>query len=358
MIKSSPSYTLSEIAKMTSSELLGDPDFVVKGVDNIESAAASDLTFLANPLYAKQLNRSKAGAILTTQPLSIEKNIHLLIHPNPSKAFQQIIELFHDLELSNSGFTNIHETAVIHPSAEIAEKVQIGPYVVIDQNTKIGANTKILAHTTIGPYVSIGENCLIHAGVTIRENCELKNAVILQPGAVIGSCGFGYITDNKGHHKKLQHVGRVILEDFVEIGANTTIDRSRFKDTHIEQGTKIDNLVQVGHGVKIGAHSLIISQAGIAGSTKLGRHNIIAGQVGIVGHLELGDYITIAARGAVTKNLKHPGRYGGAPAVPEDRFYTQQMHFRKLDIYVSKIKNLEKRLAQLEKEQVALQPAD
>lgn len=349
-MKKSTSFTLAEIAQITSSELIGKGDFRVTGVDNLESALESDLTFLANPLYIKQLKKSKAGAILTQTPLSIEKNIHQLIHQAPSKAFQQVIELFHDLHLSDSGFASIHETAVIHPSAQLGEGVQIGPYVVIDQHVKIGAHTKILAHTSIGPHVSIGENCLIHSHVTLRENCELKNHVIIQPGAVIGSCGFGYITDAKGQHKKLQHVGRVVLEDHVEIGANTTLDRGRFKDTLVEEGVKIDNLVQIGHGVRIGAHSLIISQAGIAGSTRLGRHNIIAGQVGIVGHLELGDHITIAARGAVTKNLKHPGRYGGAPALPEDRFYTQQMHFRKLDIYVSKIRDLEKRIAQLESE--------
>lgn len=341
-------YTLGELAEITSSKLIGDPSHPIKGIENLESATLNDASFLANPLYLKVLKKSKAGAVFMSEPLP-HSNTNQLIHPHPSRAFQQIIDLFHNNKISESAFKDIHPSAVIHPSVEIESNVSIGPNTTIDQGVKIGANTRIASNVSIGSNVLIGKNNLIHPNVTIRENCDIGNFVIIQPGAVIGSCGFGYATDSKGRHKKLHQIGKVVIEDYVEIGACTCIDRARFKETRIQQGAKIDNLVQIAHGVHVGEGSMVISQAGIAGSTHLGKFNVIAGQVGVVGHLELGDHITIAARGAVTKNLKHPGRYGGAPAVPEEKFYRQQMHFRKLDIYVSKIKDLEAKLQELEK---------
>ncbi len=341
-------YTIAQLAALTSSEIVGDPNFLISGIDNLECAKEQDASFLANPLYIKDLKKTKAGVVFINQPFA-DLHTNQLIHPHPSKAFQQIIELFHQDDLSVSGFTGIHPTTTIHPTAKIGQNVSIGPYTSIDQNVVIGDNTTIHSNVSIGPNVIIGKNNIIYSQVSIRENCTLGDFVILQPNAVIGSCGFGYTTDLRGRHTKLQHIGKVVIEDNVEIGACSCIDRSRFKETRIKCGAKIDNLVQIGHGVVVGDHSIIISQTGIAGSTVLGKHNIMAGQVGVVGHLELGDGIIIAARGAVTKNLKNPGKYGGAPALPEEKFYRQQMHLRKLDTYVEKIKELEEKLAQLEK---------
>lgn len=348
MIEHKTSYTIAELAEITSSEIIGDPNHKIFGIDNLECATRDDASFLANALYAKVLKTSNAGVVFVNQPLADHSTINQLIHPAPSKAFQQIIELFHNCKLTESGFKDIHPSAVIHPTAKIAANVSIGPNTTIDQNVFIDSNTLIHANVSIGPNVTIGKNCIVYPQVTIRENCEIGNFVILQPNAVIGSCGFGYHTDAKGRHKKQQHIGKVVLEDHVEIGSCTCIDRARFKETRIKEGAKIDNLVQIAHGVQIGEGSLIISQSGIAGSTHLGKYNVIAGQVGVVGHLQLGDHITIAARGAVTKSLKSPGRYGGAPAIPEEKFYRQQMHFRKLDMYVAKIRMLEEKLAELE----------
>lgn len=347
-MSNSTSYTLKQIADLIGAKLSGDPDHTITGVENLESAENTEVSFLANTHYLKQLRKSNAGAVIIPQSLDLQIKHHSLIHPDPSKAFQQLIELFHQNNFSQSGFEGIHPTATIHPTAKIAPNVQIGPNVVIDHSVEIGSNTQIKAQVFIGPGVKIGSHCDIHPQVVIREACELHNYVTLQSGSVIGSCGFGYSTDHNGQHKKLQQLGKVVLESHVEIGANTTIDRARFKETRICAGVKIDNLVQIAHNVHVGENSLVISQAGIAGSTKLGRYNVIAGQVGIVGHVELGDHVIIAARGAVTKNLKNPGHYGGAPALPGDQFYRQQMHFRKLDIYVNKIKSLEKKLEALE----------
>ncbi len=340
------SYTIAELAQITSSEIVGDPNHEIFGIDNLECATSNDASFLGNALYAKALKKSNAGVVFVNQPLS-DNPINQLIHPSPSKAFQKIIDLFHNQKLIESGFKSIHPSAIIHPSAKIAPNVSIGPNSTIDQNVTIDSNTIIHPNVYIGPNVIIGKNCIIHPQVTIRENCHLGDFVILQPSAVIGSCGFGYVTDAKGRHKKLQHIGKVVLEDNVEIGASTCIDRARFKETIIKQGTKVDNLVQIAHGVEIGENSFIISQAGIAGSTILGKYNVIAGQVGIVGHVKLADHVTVAAQGGVTKNLK-TGKYGGSPAIPAERYYRQQMHFRKLDSHVTRIKKLEEKLLELE----------
>ncbi|MCH9632305.1 MAG: UDP-3-O-acylglucosamine N-acyltransferase [Chlamydiae bacterium] len=341
-------YTIAELAQITSSEIVGNPNHQIFGIDDLESATSNDASFLANSIYVKALKKSNAGVVFVNQPLS-DNPVNQLINPSPSKAFQQIIDLFHSHKLLESGFKGVHPSATIHPSAKIASNVTIGPNVTIDQNATIGSNTIINPNACIGPNVIIGKNCIIHSQVTIREHCQLGDFVIVQPGAVIGACGFGYLTDQKGHHKKIQHTGTVILEDYVEIGACTCIDRGRFKETIVEKGAKIDNLVQIAHGVKIGAGSMVISQSGIAGSTILGKYNIIAGQVGIIGHLKFADHVTVAARGAVTKSLTKPGRYGGNPAVPAEKYHEKQMHQRRLYMYANKIKILEKKLEELEK---------
>lgn len=344
----STSYTLEELSKLTSSKLVGDPDYRIQGVENLESASEREASFLANPLYLKQLKQSKAGVVFIKELPDFETSQNYLLSPDPSKSFQILIELFNDPSLLESGFTGIHPSAIIHPTADIADGVSIGPYTVIDQNVIIGPHTQILSHVHIGPHVQIGSHCLLHPQVSVGANCELKNSVILQPGAIIGSCGFGYSTSAKGEHQKLKHVGRVILEDNVEIGANTTIDRARFQVTHIHSGVKIDNLVQIGHGVHIGQNSIIVSQVGIAGSTKLGKYNVVAGQVGIVGHINIADHVTLAAKSGVTKSITKPGTYGGAPAVSQENYYKQIYSLRKLPLYASKIKKFEEKIQQVE----------
>ncbi|HPE84710.1 MAG TPA: UDP-3-O-(3-hydroxymyristoyl)glucosamine N-acyltransferase, partial [Chlamydiales bacterium] len=190
-------------------------------------------------------------------------------------------------------------------------------------------------------------NCTIYPHVTIRERSQIGNRVTIQPGAVIGSCGYGYTMDAKGHHNKLEQIGNVIIEDDVEIGANTTIDRARFKSTRIGRGTKLDNLVQIGHNVSLGEDNLIISQSGIAGSAKTGRHVFMGGQGGIVGHVDITDNVQIATRGGVSKDIKTSGIYGGGPVMPMKEFNTMQVHIRKLSSYAKRLKELEIQLASL-----------
>ena len=287
------------------------------------------------------MKKSNAGIICVDEKTELTTGKNYLVSTDPTRVIQTIAELF--IPQKPSGFTGIHPSAVIHPSAHIDPTATIGPNTTIDRDTKIGPHTLIGPNVSIGFEVEIGTECHIHPNTTIRERCRLGNRVILQPGSVIGSCGFGYAPDKLGRHTKLEQLGVVILEDDVEIGANTTIDRARFKATIIRKGTKIDNLVQIAHNVEVGEHNIIAAQTGIAGSAKTGKYVMMGGQVGIVGHVEIADQVMIATRGGVSKSLK-TGKYRGSPAIPINEYQRQEVHVRKLEEYAARLKELEKKL--------------
>lgn len=335
-------YTLAELSVLVEAELVGDPTVTISGINTLEEASALDASFLANPRYAEAMKKSQAGVICVSKGAALPEGKNFFVSQDPSRTFQKIVEKL--IPSSKSGFSGIHPTAVIHETAQIGPNVTIGPHAVIDRNTKIGANTSIGPNVSIGFEVEIGEGCFLHPNSVVRERSKLGNRVILQPGAIIGSCGFGYIPDAQGRHTKLEQLGIVILEDDVEIGANTTIDRSRFKATIIRKGTKIDNLVQIAHNVEVGEHNVIAAQTGIAGSAKTGKYVMLGGQVGIVGHVELDDQVLVATRGGVSKSLKS-GKYRGSPAMPITEFHRQEVHVRKLEEYVERLKELEKKFA-------------
>ncbi|MCI0381619.1 MAG: UDP-3-O-(3-hydroxymyristoyl)glucosamine N-acyltransferase [Chlamydiae bacterium] len=343
----SKKFTLKELASLTGAKSIGNLDYAISGIDTLETATEEDLSFLANPKYLNAMRSSKAGIICIdshTPPIE-EKNF--LVSDHPSRTFQIVVETF--FSHSFTGFHGIHPTATIHKSAKIADGVLIGPYVVIDEEVEIKSGTKIAAFVYIGPQSKIGSHCTIYAHAVIREKCTLGDRVILQPGAVIGSCGFGYTTDKEGKHTKLQQLGTVIIEDDVEIGANTTIDRSRFKITRICKGTKIDNLVQIAHNVEIGPDNLIAAQSGIAGSSKTGKNVFMGGQTGVVGHVTITSQVMIATRGGVSKSLLHSGKFAGSPVMPLHEYNRQQVHLRQIEKYLKKIEDLEKKLENQEK---------
>jgi UDP-3-O-[3-hydroxymyristoyl] glucosamine N-acyltransferase len=344
----SKKFTLSQLAELTQSTLIGPPDYWITGIDPLDTACSEDASFLANPKYRSLLKETKAGVVCIDKQTQPEEGKNFLVSDDPSKAFQTIINALLLSPCNSSGFTGVHPTAVVHPSVKLGKDVHIGPHTVIDHSVVIGDHTRIASHVSIGPGVAIGEHCHFHPHVTIREKCTIGNRVILQPGAVIGSCGFGYTTDGQGQHTKLDQLGTVIIEDDVEIGANTTIDRARFKSTRIGRGTKIDNLVQIGHNVHIGHDNIIVSQTGIAGSVKTGKNNVFGGQAGVVGHLEIADYVMIATRGGVSKSIAQPGKYAGGPVMNLSEYNRQQVYLRKISDYVKQIENLEKRLKDLE----------
>lgn len=351
-MKEQTSFTLEELAKHTDSKLIGNPNYVIEGFSDLETAGEKDVSFLSNPRYTNTryvnlMKASKAGVIFISPetPKTSERNF--LINENPSRAFQITIEAIRGDSLKKSGFNQIHATATIHETAQISKNAVIGPNVVIDEGVTVGSNCFIGSGSYIGPQTTIGKHSIIHPNVTIREGCIIGSHVILQPGVVIGSCGFGYTTSNEGIHQHLSHIGNVVIEDDVEIGANSTVDRSRFTSTIIAKGTKIDNLVVIGHNVRVGRHNLICGQSAIAGSTQTGSHVVIAGQCGIDGHIKLDDGVIITAKSGVSKSLK-TGRYGGIPAQPLDLHNRANVNIRNLDKHVKLIKDLAQRVRKLE----------
>ena len=343
-------FNLAQLAELTKTNLVGDPSHVIHHVADLETASPEDASFLANPNYDKAMRASKAGVVFVAQGTELVPGRNFLIAENPSRDFQDLVELiFGESVKIQSGFSGIHPTSVIHPTATIGKGATIGPHAVVDKDAVIGNNTTVSSGAYIGYAVRVGNDTFIHPNVTIRERCILGDRVIIQPGAVIGSCGFGYITDKTGKHVKLNQVGIVIIEDDVEIGANTTIDRSRFKATVIKKGTKIDNLVQIGHGAEIGSHNIIVAQCGIAGSSTTGSYVVMGGQSAIAGHLSVADGTMIAGKSGVSKTIVKSGKYGGVPCMPIADYNRNSVHLRNIENYVDRIKQLEERLSDLEK---------
>jgi UDP-3-O-[3-hydroxymyristoyl] glucosamine N-acyltransferase len=335
-------YSLKQLAALVAARLVGDGDLLIEGVNTLDDAGSSDISFLANPLYNEAMKHSHAGAICVAPDMPLPEARNFLVSENPSATFQKIVELLL-VPGKGSGFEGIHPTAVIHPSAKLGSNVTVGPHAIIDRDTTIGDGTTIGPNVSISYEVKIGSHCHLYANSVVRERCRIGDRVILQPGAIIGSCGFGYTQDKLGRHIKLEQLGIVVLEDDVEIGANTTIDRSRFKVTLIRKGSKIDNLCQMGHNVEVGENNIIAAQTGIAGSSKTGNYVMLGGQVGIIGHVELEDQVLIATRGGVSKSLKK-GKYRGSPAMPITEYHRQEVHVRKLEEYVERLKELERRI--------------
>lgn len=336
--------TLAELSQLTDSQLIGDPAHLITGVEDLESASSTEASFLANPRYRSLLATTDAGVICIDPLTPRIDGKNYLVSSSPTAVFQKLIELFGKDRLPISGFTGIHPTAVIHPSSILGTDVTVGPHAVIDAGCTIGAKTIIGPHVVLCAGVSVGQACHLHPHATVREGCQLGNRVVLQPGAVIGSCGFGYATDAQGKHQKQEQMGVVILEDDVEIGANTTIDRARFKETRISRGTKVDNLVQIAHNVHLGAHNLIVSQTGISGSVKTGKYVVMGGQTGTVGHIEISDGAMFAARSGIKKSIKTGGKYGGNPAIPLSEHQRDQVYLKNIRELASKLRELEAKL--------------
>jgi UDP-3-O-[3-hydroxymyristoyl] glucosamine N-acyltransferase len=303
---------LAQIASALGASLEnGSSDIEITGVAGIEEAGTGDLTFVANPKYAAAAHSTKASAVIVSEEFPA-LGTAMLRSKNPYLAFARAIALFHPARQCAAG---IHPSAVIHASARIGEGAHIGPYVVIGEEVEIGKNAVLLAHVVIYPGVKIGDNLMAHAHAVIRERCRLGNNVLLQNGVVIGGDGFGFAKDEVGHWHKIPQPMPVVIEDDVEIQANTCIDRASVGETRISKGTKIDNLVQVGHGSHVGEHSLLASQVGLAGSTEVGNNVILTGQVGVVGHCKIGDGAIVTPQSGVAGDIPAGAIVSGAPAI-------------------------------------------
>jgi UDP-3-O-[3-hydroxymyristoyl] glucosamine N-acyltransferase len=295
---------LSQIAKILEVEMVGD-DKEITGMNTLMQADANEISFFHNPKYLKELPLTKAGAVILDKEFvkHLPVNTTALISDEPYLKMALLTKYFVK-PLKREGKKNIDE------SADIAENVTIGG------GTEIGANTTIMSGVVIGGDVVIGENVTIYPNVTIYNDTKIADNVIIHAGSVIGSDGFGYAHTKNGEHVKIYHLGNVVIEEEVEIGANTTIDRGVFGSTTIKKGAKIDNLVQIGHNCEVGEYSIIVSQTGLAGSSKLGRNVVMGGQSATAGHLKIAPFTQIAARGGVTKSIKESGVYAGFPLIP------------------------------------------
>jgi len=319
--------TLQDIAELVSGRLEGGhADIRVTGVNTLEMASGEEVSFLANLRYKAQLDTCRAAVVLLPEDMPLKAPRPVIRVKDPYLAFALLQRYFHPQSAATG---HRHPSACIDETATLADDVDVAAHAVIAAGAVIGRGTRIEAGCIIGPGVSIGERCLLHARAVVARDCVLGNEVILQPGAVVGSDGFGYAWDGQ-RHLKIPQVGRVVIEDDVEIGANTCIDRGAIGDTVIGRGARLDNQVQIGHNVHIGAYSILVSQVGISGSTVIGQGCQLGGQVGVAGHLHIGDGCRLAARTGVISDLAAGGTYAGLPAMPHREWLKMSSLLRRL----------------------------
>lgn len=334
--------TLAEIAALINGTVLGDAASEITGITNIDDAGAGDITFAVPPHLEKAAKCSAAAVII---PESVQDFPKAAIRvTNPRMAFTTLLTLFTpkpDIPLG------VHPTAVVGNNVVLGEDVAVMAHVVIEDNAHIGKHTILYPHTYIGRDVTIGEDTIVYPNVTVRENCRLGSRVIVQSGAVIGSDGFGFVTAG-GRHQKVPQVGNVIIEDDVEVGANTCLDRATTGSTIVGQGTKIDNLVHLAHNVLVGENCFFVAQTGIAGSTKIGNNVTFAGQSGSNGHITIGDNCVFAARTAPISDVPANSFCAGFPARPHREWLRSEAALSHLPEMIKKIRMLEQKLAKLE----------
>jgi UDP-3-O-[3-hydroxymyristoyl] glucosamine N-acyltransferase len=341
-------FTAQQIALLVSGTIEGNPDTTVTSFGKIEEAVAGQLSFLANPKYQDYLYTTKASLIIINENLQLQKNITatLVRVKDAYSAFATLLTTYQNLKAQQK--KGIETPSHIASSATLGTDVFVGAFAYIGEKVSIGNNTKIFPGTYIAENVSIGNNTTIHAGVKIYEDCIIGNDVVIHAGTVIGSDGFGFAPQPDGSYQKVPQIGNVIIEDQVEIGANTTIDRATMGSTIIKKGVKLDNLIQIAHNVEIGSQTVIAAQTGISGSTKLGQKIMIGGQAGIAGHLTIANGVKIAGGAGVTKNLDGEGKsYAGFPAEDAKQSLKAQVYTRQLPELEKRVKELEKLVTQL-----------
>ena len=332
--------TLAELAERLQATLEGDGSVEILGVQGLEEATPADLTFVANPRYTALARTTRAGAILVTPdfPALATPTLRLA---NPYLAFAQALALFHQPPAYPPG---INPTAVIDPTATIAANAHIGAYAVIGRHVQIGPNAVILPHVVIYDRVTIGHHFLAHAHAVVREGCELGDHVTLENGVIVGADGFGFARDDQGRWQKIPQTGPVRIGSHVDIQANACVDRSSVGSTVIGEGTKIDNLVQVGHGSRVGSHTMLCAQVGLAGSSVVGSRAILAGQAGVAGHCELGDGVILTAQSGVSHDVPAGKMISGSPAFDNRLWLRAVSLFQRLPELARRLSALEKRI--------------
>ena len=334
---------LSELASLTHArvEEATNGDIEITGAAGLDEASAGQVTFLANPRYTPRVNSTQASAIYLSENAPIERDLPVLRAKDPYLAYTRALRLFNP---EPPLLPAIHESAVIDPSAQIATNVSIGPCAVIGAGCVIGEGVQIYPNVTIYEHVSVGRDSILHSGVVVRERSQIGERVVIHNNTVVGCDGFGYAKDEERHWLKIPQTGRVVIEDDVEIGAGTTIDRASVGESRIARGSKIDNLVQIGHSCTVGEDSLLCAQVGLAGSSHIGSRVILAGQAGVAGHLKIGDDVVLTAKSATSHDVPDGKVISGIPAFDNRDWLRSTAAFRRLGEMQRKLRELEKKV--------------
>lgn len=335
-------FTAEQIASILGGEIRGDKHAAVSDVAGIEEAREGTLCFLSDEKYAHHLASTKASIVLMSKTIAYEGETHatLILVDNARAAVAQLLGMVS--EVLHPKKKGIEQPCFIAEGVDIPEDAYVGAFAYIGKGARIGAGAQIYPQTYIGENVKIGDNCILYAGVKVYYNCVIGKGCILHAGAVIGADGFGFEPDAQGVNQKVPQIGNVVIEDDVEIGANTTIDRAMMGTTRVGKNTKIDNLVQIGHNCELGESNFLCAQVGLAGTTKMGSHCILAGQVGVAGHLSIPDNTIIGAQAGVASSIRQPGMYQGTPAI-------DALQWRKASVVFKNLPDLQRTVNKLSK---------
>lgn len=336
-------FTAAQIAGILEGDIVGDPDVEVSKLSKIEEGTQGSLTFLANSKYTPYIYSTKASVTIVNKDFLPENEISttMIKVEDARKSFSRLLEYYNQIKMNKSG---IEDPSFISESAEIGENAYIGAFAYIGENAILGDNVKVYPNSYIGANVRIGNNVVIFSGAKIYDECQIGNDCVINSGAIIGADGFGFTPNENGEYSKVPQTGNVIIEDHVDIGAGTTIDRATLGSTIIRQGVKLDNQIQIAHNVEIGKNTVIAAQTGIAGSTKIGENCMIGGQVGIVGHITIGNNVRIQAQSGITRTIKDNEVVQGSPALPYADYNKSYVYFKNLPKIVKGISDIEKKL--------------
>jgi len=336
-------FTAEQIAGILEGTIVGNPNAEVSKLSKIEEGTEGSLTFLANPKYKPYISSTKASITIVNSDFESDAQLTttLIKVEDAYKAFTKLLEYYNQIKLNKSG---IEQPSFVSHEASLGDNCYVGAFAYIGDNTTIGTNVKIYPNAYIGENVTIGDNTIVFSGAKVYAECVIGNDCVINSGAIIGADGFGFAPNENGEYSKVPQIGNVILEDYVDIGAGTTIDRATLGSTIIRSGVKLDNQIQIAHNVEIGKNTVIAAQTGIAGSTKIGENCQIGGQVGIVGHISIGNNVKIQAQSGIGRNIKDNEVLQGSPALGYGDYNKSYVHFKNLPTIVKNINALEKKV--------------
>lgn len=340
-------FTANQIATLLDGYVEGDPDVLVNQLAKIEEGEEGALAFLSNPKYEHFLYETKASAVIVNQDLQLAKPIQasLIRVKDAYSAFSELLRIYDELRNERSG---IEEPSYIHESAHVGKDLYLGAFSYIGRDVILGDNVKIYPQVYIGDGAVIGDNTVVYPGVKVYYDSKIGNNVVLHSGVIVGSDGFGFAPQKDGTYSKVPQIGNVIIEDDVEVGANTVIDRATLGSTTIRKGVKLDNLIQIAHNVEVGANTVVAAQTGISGSTKIGEKVILGGQVGVVGHIQIATGSQIQAQSGINRSIDQENtKWGGTPAMPYNSNLRSQVIYSKLPTLERRVAELEARLEEL-----------